>query len=135
MQTQNVQYLGIDWGSVRIGLALGDSETGMASPYGIVASFDDVLKVIKKEEVEKIILGKPMMLSGGDENLMAGFVKFVEKLKKKTKLPIELIDERLSSKAADALVGDKKTKAGRDAVAAMLILQSYFDKMSYERNN
>ena len=135
MQTKNVQYLGIDWGSVRIGLALGDSETGMASPYGIVASFDDVLKVIKKEEVEKIILGKPMMLSGGDENLMVGFVKFVEKLKKKTKLPLELIDERLSSKAADALVGDKKTKAGRDAVAAMLILQSYFDKMSYERNN
>lgn len=135
MQTQNIKYLGIDWGSVRIGLALGDSETGMASPYGIVASFDDVLNVIKKEEVEKIILGKPMMLSGGDENLMTGFVKFVEKLKKKINLPIDLIDERLSSKAADALVGDKKTKAGRDAVAAMLILQSYFDKISYERNN
>jgi len=135
MQTENIIYLGIDWGSVRIGLALGDSETGMASPYGIVSGLDEVMKVIEKEEVEKIVLGKPMMLSGSDENLMSGFVKFVEKLKKKTKLPIELIDERLSSKAADALVGDKKTKAGRDAVAAMLILQSYFDRKNYERND
>lgn len=128
MNTENIKYLGIDWGSVRIGLALGDSETGMASPLGIVSDLKEVLIVIEKEEVDKIILGKPMMLSGNDENLMSGFVKFVERLRKRTSLPIELIDERLTSKGADALIGDKKTKASRDAIAAMLILQTYMDK-------
>ena len=53
--------------------------------------------------------------------------KFIEELKSKISLPIKTVDERLSSKAADALVGDKKTKASRDEIAAMLILQSYLD--------
>ena len=53
-------------------------------------------------------------------------------MKNKIGVPIELVDERLSSKAADALVGSKKTKAPRDMLAAMLILQTYLDK--HERN-
>jgi RNase H-fold protein (predicted Holliday junction resolvase) len=50
-----------------------------------------------------------------------------------TAVPIKLYDERLTSKAADKLSGDKKTKAKRDEIAAMIILQNYLD--SLKQNN
>lgn len=128
MIPDNEKFLGIDWGAARIGLAMGDSEIGLATPFGVAANLEEVLNFIKTERIEHIVIGKPIKMSGSEENLTSGFEKFFDKLKKQVDLPIDLIDERLSSKAADALVGDKKTKAPRDAVAAMLILQSYFDK-------
>ena len=75
---------------------------------------------------------KPKGLSITNHQLLTindKFNKFVEELKNKTNISIEMMDERLSSKAADALPGDKKTKSGRDEIAAMIILQSYLDKL------
>jgi len=122
-----MKYLGIDWGEKRIGLATGDSSAKLALPFGVVFSLNEVLKVAKEEGIEKVIIGEPKSMSGG-ENLAETFNRFVDKLKKNLNVEIELIDERLSSKAADNLTGSKKEKAPRDAVAAMIILQSYFDK-------
>lgn len=121
------KYLAIDWGTKRIGLATGDSETKIALPFKVVADIREVLKAIKDEEIDEIIVGLPVKLSGAKDNLTAGFDVFVNALKSKAGLPLILADERLSSKAADALAGTKKTKAARDALAAMLILQGYFD--------
>jgi len=127
MIQDNEKILGIDWGAARIGLALGDSEIGLATPFGVVSDLKAVIAILKKEKIERIVIGKPIKMSGSEDQMTSGFLKFVEKLKKQTSLPLQMIDERLSSKAADALSGDKKTKAPRDAVAAMLILQTYFD--------
>ena len=124
---QTKKYLGIDWGLSRIGLAIGDDETNMAVPLKVVSSIKDILQIIQEEEINIIVLGSPLKMSGAD-NLNNNFLKFKNNLEKKIDIPIELIDERLTSKAADALSGDKKSKASRDALAAMIILQSYFDK-------
>jgi len=124
------RYLGIDWGEVRIGLALGDDLVKMATPYDVVASLDDVLNVIVKEDIDEIVLGQPLRLGEGEERFHKDYLLFLEKLKKSTPIKINLSDERMSSKAADALLGDKKTKAARDAIAAMLILQGYLDSIS-----
>lgn len=129
MTEDYIKYLGIDWGDARIGLALGDSETKMASPFKVVANLSEVLEVIKEEEIDKIILGKPVKMSGDEVKLTPAFLEFKDKIIQETKVEVELLDERLSSKAADALVGDKKTKASRDALAAMLILQDYLDRL------
>ncbi|MCG2700876.1 Holliday junction resolvase RuvX [Candidatus Parcubacteria bacterium] len=120
------KYLGIDWGEKRIGLALGDSETKIATPFNVAGSIKEIIKIIKEEKIDAIILGKPVKMSG-NEKLSDEFIKFIDLLKDELIIPIKLVDERLSSKAADALVGDRKTKAPRDSVAAMLILQSYLD--------
>ena len=48
------------------------------------------------------------------------------------KVRVELFDERLTSKGADALEGTKKTKAAQDAIAAMLTLQNFFDKVDIQ---
>ncbi len=123
------KYLGIDWGSKRIGLAIGDDETKIATPFKVVKDMNEVLQVINNENVQSIVLGKPYQISDSRFPISEQFNDFLSLLRAKTKVRIDLIDERLSSKAADALVGDKKTKASRDTVAAMLILQNYLDKL------
>lgn len=121
------QYLGIDWGEKRIGLALGDGEIKIAIPFKTVSSFNELLQVIKDEEINFIILGSPQKMSGASAN-NPDWLKFVALLKEKISCPLVFLDERLSSLAADALSGSKKTKAGRDEIAASIILQNYFDK-------
>lgn len=128
MNKEIVKYLGIDWGEVRIGLALGDSETKIATPFGIASNIDEIVKIAAAEKAEAIVIGEPLAMSDSALKNKDKYLAFVAEVKNKTNLPIIAIDERLSSKAADALVGDKKNKAPRDAIAAMIILQSYFDE-------
>lgn len=108
---------------------MADSETKMAIPFRVVKSAREVADVIKEEEIGKIIIGSPITLQG-EEGSMAGEVdKFVTELKNLTGLPIEVIDERLSSREADSLMKENIGQE-RDAVAAMLILQNYLDKQN-----
>ena len=122
------KYLGIDWGEKRIGLSLADEETKLALPFKTVSSLTAVLQVIKEEKIDVIVLGRPQKMSGlaGDNNF---WLNFFDNLKKNSSQPIILIDERLSSLAADALPGLKKDKANRDEIAAALILQAYLDSL------
>ena len=123
------RYLGIDWGEVRIGTSLGDNVLKIATPHEVVSGVDDILEIIKKEDIDEIILGQPLKMKNLDKKFHTDYLNFSENLKKSTDIIIHLNDERLSSKAADALLGDKKTKAARDAVAAMIILQSFLDSL------
>ena len=126
------KYLGLDWGEARIGLAIGDSDSRMAVPFETVLTREEVFKTIKDEEIDELVVGQPVKMSGDKINLNKEYISFVEVLKNKINIPIHFVDERLSSKAADSLAGDKKTKASRDAIAAMLILQSYLDVLSIQ---
>jgi len=120
------KYLGIDWGEKRIGLALADEETSLALPFKTVSNLGELLRVIKEEGITDIIIGSPKKMSGqaADNQL---WLDFVDKLKEKSVVPVNFLDERLSSLAADALSGAKKDKAERDEIAATIILQDYLD--------
>jgi putative Holliday junction resolvase len=118
------QCLGIDWGEARIGLALGNSETKLASPFGVVNSVDELKQIIVKEKIEHLILGEPVN-DIMNENFLA-FKKGLETLG----LPLTLVDERFSSQAADSLDPKARKEGNRDAMAAMVILQSWFDKLT-----
>ena len=121
------KYLGIDWGEKRIGLALADYETRLALPFKTVSSLKDVLEIIDEEEISDVIIGSPQKMSGqkADNPL---WLDFVRQLGVKNKASLHFLDERLSSLAADALSGKKKDKAGRDEIAATIILQDYLDR-------
>ncbi|MFA6513687.1 MAG: Holliday junction resolvase RuvX [Patescibacteria group bacterium] len=121
------KYLGVDWGEKRIGLALAEEETKIATPFKTVAKMAEVLAVIKEEEINTIIIGSPKKMSGEEAN-SPKWLDFVARLEKQTDCRIIFLDERLSSLAADALIGNKKTKANRDEIAATIILQSYLDE-------
>ncbi|OIO07763.1 Holliday junction resolvase RuvX [Candidatus Falkowbacteria bacterium CG_4_10_14_0_2_um_filter_41_15] len=123
-----IKLIGIDWGEKRLGVALADSEVGLATPFVVAKNLSEMLKIIKNEEIDIIVLGEPQKMRGKTSDINPKFKEFERLLTAKTTLPIELIDERLSSKNADALIGGKKTKAPRDAIAAMIILQTYLDQ-------
>jgi putative holliday junction resolvase len=121
-------YLGVDWGAKRIGLALGDSETKMATPFKTVSGVHDLVETATEEKADVLVIGQPVKMRGIKDGLAPEYLEFIEELK--SKLPdkeIILVDERLSSKAADALPGGD-LKASRDEVAAMILLQEYLDR-------
>jgi putative holliday junction resolvase len=127
MKKNPIKYLGIDFGEKRIGLAVADSETRLATPFGVAGAMEEIKKIIISENIGKIIVGSPVVL-GKELGPMSGKVDdFISELEKITDIPIESADERLTSRGADSLSGSKKEKAPRDAIAAMLILQGYLD--------
>lgn len=124
----NIKYLGIDWGEKNIGLAIADSDTGIAMPHKTVSSINEVTEIITSEEIDVVVIGKHSQMSRAQFSTSSSFHRFVNDLMASTDKPIEFSDETMSSLAADKLAGDSKTKAGRDEIAAMLILQSFLDK-------
>jgi len=134
------KFLGIDYGEKKIGLAIGDSETKIASPYKILINNKGLLEKIKdicvKEEIGKIVVGLPLTLKSSTSKQTQSVLNFIEKLKKATYLEIIEQDERLSSAYAKSLLGGRASARlrqgfsghGDDDVAAMIILQSYLDE-------
>lgn len=130
-----MKYLGLDWGKSKIGIAIGGDETKIASPIMILGykNLSEVEKklreLIKVEEIETIVIGKPVSLSG-DENFSEQFNDFV-RLIESLKVKVVLEDERLSTKYAASLKKEFKSfkKIGDDDIAAAAILQTYLDKI------
>ena len=127
------KLLGIDYGENKVGLAMADLETRIATPYKILTNDKDLLGKIKdiciKEEIRKIIVGVPLTLKSASSAQTKKVLNFIEKLKKATYLDIVEQDERLSSAYAKSLLKEMKVKHMDDDVAAMIILQSYLDEM------
>ena len=131
-ENNNKKYLGIDWGEKRIGLATADSETKIAIPYKVISNIKELKQIIISEDIDIIVIGKPFKMKSKDLELNKNFLSFLEILKKeleKEKIKIKLVDERLSSKQADSLEGNKKNKAPRDAIAASIILEAYISSL------
>ena len=126
------KFLGIDWGEKRIGLAIAEEGLDLALPYGTVPDLAGVLQTILDEEISAIVIGKPYHMASLSYQISRDYLAFLEDLKKNTDLSIFEIDERLSSKEADAMGGEKKMRAGRDEIAAALILQNYLDRHGRE---
>lgn len=122
------KYLGIDWGEKRIGLAIAEAGVSVSLPFGTVPDLEAVLEVIKEEEISQIIIGRPNKMSDLSHELNPLYLKFLNRLQENVDIPVIEIDERLSSKEADAMGGPKKVRAGRDEIAAALILQNYLDR-------
>lgn len=132
-----MNVLSIDYGSKRVGIASGDSSLGIGFARcvipneGINALLKKVLELMDEYNCKKVVLGLP--LNDGEENpLMEDVKKFLLALKE-ADVDVEMFDETLSSFEADNLMEDIKSKnpkamLGRDAYAALVILQRFFEK-------
>lgn len=130
------RIMGIDYGKVRIGIALTDLLKTIASPYEVYKSVSlqkDVeyfVKLVKEKEVEKIVIGLPLNMDGSEGERAKRTRIFGEMLEKACSVPIVYQDERLSSVEAEnyLLDGDvrrDKRKNLIDKVAATIILEDY----------
>jgi len=128
--------LGIDYGQARVGLAVTDPDGRVAFPLRTVAwrtrdgLFGELLGVIEERNVARIVVGYPVR-AGGDESLTGRQIRrFVERLGRRTPLPIVLVDEALSTEEAaerlrEAGVSGKDVAAHVDAQAAAIIVERY----------
>jgi putative holliday junction resolvase len=133
---------GIDYGLRRIGVALSDSMKILASPLQTIETggkpeeaVQRVLTLLSESDVERIVVGLPLMLSGSAGSQAELVRKFIALLRNAT--PIEVVewDERLTSRQAERAMQEggmsRKKRAKRvDAMAAVLILQSYLDALT-----
>lgn len=130
-----MRALGIDYGEKRVGLALSDPMQIIATAYDILAHDDndeyvicELLNIIKKKSVTKIIVGLPLNMNGSKGFQAERVELFVERLKKEINLPIIFEDERESSKKVKEIMKEIKSKDERiDDRAAAVILQNYLD--------
>jgi len=125
-----MNILAVDFGTKRMGLAWVDTGLKIVLPFGVVSGKNlaeisqNFVKFIKAEKVDKIIFGLPLTQQGQECVNTVRVRNFVEDIKKYLSVPIDFVDERFSSQAADRLGGE----ASRDEKSAMLILEDYLSR-------
>lgn len=127
-----MKILGIDHGLKRVGLAMGDTETKIATPFGLIIVenqeqlLNEIKKIVTSEAVDVVVVGEPLGLMGQDTTQSKIINEFVDQLKEQ-KLVVVLSDERYSSLRADEAI-ESGSKKSRDELAALYMLQDYLDK-------
>ena len=131
------RVLGVDYGSSRVGLALSDPQKIIASPlHTLINNGNDRLKkklleLIKKKNVEYIVIGLPIGLKGQETSQTKIVREFAEEMRSLA-LPVYFQDERLSSLSAKKSLIEQNVKTGHnksfiDSTAAAIFLQQFLD--------
>ena len=132
------RLLGVDTGTVRVGLAVSDPDRRIASPLAIYqrrgrdADARYFRELVRAEEVAGLVVGLPVHLDGREGVKAAEARAFGRWLTEATGLAVVFWDERFSTVEAEgyllaAGLTHKRRKARRDQVAAQILLQSYLD--------
>lgn len=132
-----MRLLGIDYGERKIGVAMGDTETNVASPWVIIENLGhgDAIKQIKliceREGVERVVVGIPKLLrdTSVENEQIRSIRRFADDLRKEN-IPVDEADEMLTSAQAQYYLHQTNSKAQDDDVAASIMLQSHLDKLA-----
>jgi putative Holliday junction resolvase len=129
--------LGVDPGARRVGLAIAHPETRVAHPLEVIdTSSDDpiarIKDVVAARGVTKVVIGRPIGLSGVEGPAMVAQKTFLVSLRSELDVEVDVYDERMTTVIAERAMRDagasaKRRKSLRDAVAAQVMLQGYLD--------
>lgn len=139
-----MRILGLDYGSVTVGVAVSDALKVTAQPLETIKRKDEnklrqtcarIEQLIAEYEVESIVLGYPKNMNDSVGERAKKTEEFKAMLERRTGLPVTLWDERLTTVAAERVLMEsgvrrENRKAVIDQVAAALILQGYLDSLS-----
>jgi putative Holliday junction resolvase len=131
------RLVGIDYGRVRIGVAVSDTTKLISRPLCCLEYKKDFIDKLQKElkpllPIDLVVIGLPLLMSGKDSPMTEEVRKFSDYLHQALRIPVKLWDERLTSAQVEREMRDsgmnRKTRAGlTDTMAAALILQSFLD--------
>ena len=132
------RYMGIDYGSARVGISITDPLKIIASDFEVIKNVDiestinRIDEICKLKKVEKIVVGLPLNMDGTKGFQAQEVEAFVEEMSKVIDLQVVYMDERLSTKRAEEVMREMKMshediKDKSDAKAASVILQDYID--------
>ena len=134
---QRGRRIAFDYGDVRIGVAVSDPDSILSSPLTTLKATDknlssQMLQIITEIEPVTIYVGRPSLLSGNDGVATEKATEFASLLRTITQVPIELIDERMSTISAarnlrEAGRSAKESKDAIDMAAAVAILEFAID--------
>ncbi len=131
-----MKYMGIDYGTVRIGVAVSDDTGSMAFPHATVKAgknaLSEVVELVRKNNIEKIIIGESKNFKNEPNDVMEDIGQFKKDLSELANVPVEFEPEFMTSAQALRQGLDKRGAGEKqenlDASAAALILQSYLDR-------
>jgi putative Holliday junction resolvase len=152
-ESQHARILGIDYGRARIGLAIADAKAGLARPLDTLERINRnedmrrLREIARAHGVKQIVVGLPLRLDGTRGEMAEEASRFAERVRKQIGVPVEMVDERLTSWEAERLLEEqggrvlrdhkegahKKRKppeprSSVDAVAAAVILKEYLER-------
>jgi putative pre-16S rRNA nuclease len=126
------RILAIDYGRRRIGLALSDELGLLAQPLETLerrnrqSDLRRLGELVRKRSVQRIIVGLPLRLDGTAGEMAEEAARFALQLGKELRLPVELVDERLTSwEAEQMLAGERRRRRRVDEIAAAIFLDQY----------
>jgi putative holliday junction resolvase len=118
-----MKVLALDYGSTRTGIAVTDPTGTLARPLGVAErvgtakGLASLLRTIREEEPERVVVGLPLTLRGAEGEQARETLEFIETLRRNVTIPVETYDERFTSSLA----------GGDDARAAAYLLSSYLE--------
>jgi len=151
-ETVAVRILALDYGRSRIGVALADTAVGLAQPFCTLERINRnedmrrLREMAREHGVKQIVVGLPLRLDGTRGEMAEEAEGFAQRLRKQLGVPVEMVDERLTSWEAERLLEEvqgrvikppvtagrptKKAvgRVGVDAVAAAVILKEYLER-------
>ena len=130
--------MAFDFGTRRIGVAVGETELALAHPVATIAFEDNrrrleaVERLVAEWHPVQLVVGCPGMQSEREHPLAPAVARFARRLRARTGLPVAVIDEALSSWEGSRRLGEsgvraREQKADLDAMAACVILETWFD--------
>ena len=134
-----MKYLAMDLGTKRLGLAISTSGV-ITTPYKLISfktyeeARDEVIKIIEKEKITCLVLGLPKNMDNSMGFASERSLNFKKLLEEKCSLPVNLVDERLSTVEAESILIEKnysraKRKNVIDELSACIILDTYLRKV------
>jgi putative Holliday junction resolvase len=132
-----MRFLGIDYGSRRLGLSYGD-DLGVATPLAAITESDRdkqwaaLLGIARQRRVTELVIGHPINMDETPGFKAKEVEAFAARLQTELKLPVHLVDERLTSYEAESTIAKSKRRDLRasgiiDSRAATIILQDYLN--------
>ena len=132
-----MRILALDWGTVRLGVAISDPDGKIAFPFeqpiDAKSAVSEVKRIVDEKEIDIVVIGLPRSMAGNDTNSTKSVEQFVSKLKEQIPCPIKLLDERLSSVGAHKTLtnqglNQKQQKGLVDNLVAQQMLQAFLDQ-------
>ena len=131
--------IGFDFGERRIGVAVGETSTRIANPLGAIDEpaneprFQAIGRIVDEWQPAGFVVGRPRHSDGSEHAIAKLAEKFARRLEARYHLPVEFVDETLTSAIAESQLRETRTRPGRksdvDALAAAIILQSFLDSL------
>ena len=121
----------LDYGTQRIGVAVANTEVGIAFPAAVLPNdLEQVARWLQKEGIQRVVVGAPYLMWGERGAQLQTVEAFAEQLRQRLGIPVELYDERLTTQEAERRLREgelprKKREAVVDAVAAAILLDAY----------